>query len=71
MKNACTLGGVLEMATKLSMDEKQECVDILRKRLVEERRIQIAAEIEAGRREFKEGKLKLTTLENLMQEILE
>ncbi|MEI6425282.1 MAG: hypothetical protein WCP55_23935 [Lentisphaerota bacterium] len=70
MKNACTLGGVLEMAAKLSMDEKQECVDILRKRLVEERRNQIAAEIEEGRREFKEGKLKMTTLENLMQEIL-
>ena len=29
----------------------------------------IAAEIEEGRREFKEGKLKMTTLENLMQEI--
>jgi len=70
MKNACTLGGVLEMAAKLSMDEKQECVEILQKRLVEERRNQIAAEIEEGRREFKEGKLKMTTLENLMQEIL-
>ena len=70
MKNACTLGGVLEMAAKLSMDDKQECVEILRKRLIEERRNQIAAEIEEGRREFKEGKLKLTTIESLMQEIL-
>ena len=30
----------------------------------------IAAEIEEGRREFKDGKLKMTTLEKLMQEIL-
>ena len=58
------------MAAKLSMDDKQECVEILRKRLIEERRNQIAAEIEEGRREFKEGKLKLTTIESLMQEIL-
>ena len=66
-----TLGNVLDMAAKLPLEDKQECVEILQKRIVEERRNQIAAEIREGREEFKAGKLKPTTVDELMRETLE
>lgn len=71
MKTTMTLGNVLDMVAKLPLEDKQECVEILQKKIVEERRSQIAAEIKEGREEFKAGKLKPITVDELMKEIAE
>ena len=70
MNQVIPFGDVLEAADKLSLDEQQELVAILGRRLAEARRQRLAADIQDARQEFAAGRCLPTTPEQLMQEIL-
>ena len=61
---------VLEAADTLSLDEQETLVDVLRRRLTEHRREQIAREVQQARDEFQAGGCLPVTPEELMKEIL-
>jgi hypothetical protein len=62
-------GDVLEAADRLTPDEQEELVAILRRRLAERGRKRVAAEVEESRREFSQGGCRATTATDLMNEI--
>ena len=61
---------VLDSVARLSLEEQEELVLILQKRIIEDRRDELSKEIKAADREFKKGKCKEATPDELMKEIL-
>jgi hypothetical protein len=64
-----TFSEIVEIMDTLSFDEKEELIDILSKRQIDEKRKQLLNEIEQSRKEFKENKLKPMTVQEIMKEI--
>ena len=61
---------VVEAADHLSLDEQQELIVILHRRLAQAARQRLAGEIQEARREFAEGRCVRATADELMREIL-
>ena len=61
---------VLDSAGKLSLEDQEELVKILKKRIIEHRRDELNKDIKAANREFKKGKCQKATPDELMKEIL-
>ncbi len=70
MTRAVTFADVLDLADGLPLDEKQELIDVLRRRTAEQRRKQIVREVAASEREHQQGKSKVGTPSQIMREIL-
>lgn len=70
MEEQSVFGEVLEAADRLSLEEKEALIEVLQRRLIDERREEIAQEIAAAREEFQAGQCQPTTPEELMKEIL-
>ncbi len=60
---------ILEAADRLSLEDKEALIDVLQRRLVDQRREEIAREIDAARREFQSGQCQPTTPDELMKKI--
>ncbi len=65
-----TLDTVLDAAGSLALDEREELVELLHKRTIEERRNLLASDIKASRDEFRRGKTHPTTVDSIMKEII-
>lgn len=61
---------VLESVENLPAEEKEMLVDIVRHRIVEERRAQLRSEIEDSRSEFENGLCGTMTADEIMNEVL-
>ena len=61
---------VLESVENLPAEEKEMLVDIVRNRMVEERRVQLRAEIDSSRHEYESGEGKTVTADEVMDEVL-
>jgi hypothetical protein len=70
MKKANNFADVLEAVEHLSLDAKEELIEILHKRTIEQRRNELAAEIRSARSDFKHGRCKTATPDDIMTEIL-
>ncbi|MDI6756336.1 MAG: hypothetical protein QME78_18355 [Thermodesulfobacteriota bacterium] len=70
MEEQSVFGEVLEAADQLSPEEKEALIGVLQRRLIDERREEIAQEIAAARREFQAGQCQPATPDELMKEIL-
>jgi hypothetical protein len=70
MKKTISFAEVLEAADKLTLDEKETVIDILKKRVVEQRRKELVREIQEAQQEFRQGKCKLASPDEIMKEIL-
>ena len=70
MENVATFNEVLESADKLSLDEQETLAEILRKRLIDHRRTELAKEIQEAQQEYQEGRAQPATPSELMKEIL-
>jgi hypothetical protein len=64
-----TFAEVVECAHNLSQDEREELVRILQSGLREERRAQILADVEEGRKEYESGACKPASVEEIMRKI--
>ncbi len=65
-----TFGYALEMVCNLPFDEQEELVEIVRKRLSEHRRTQIAQEAAAALQAVREGRYSTGTVDDLKRELL-
>ncbi len=60
---------LVEMIDRLSLDERQSLVEVVRQRLAEDERRRVAASIRLARAEHRRGRCKPVTPEELMREI--
>jgi hypothetical protein len=65
-----SFGEVLDAVAGLSAEDQSALVDIVRHRLVEQGRKQVAASIEEARKEFLDGQCRPVTIDQLRNEIL-
>jgi hypothetical protein len=65
-----TFGEVLEAAGTLVWDDQDCLVDTLRRQVAEQRREQIAQDVEAALAEFRAGKCRPVTADELFNEIV-
>jgi hypothetical protein len=70
MAQAPKFADLLEAVDDLSREEKETFLEVLQRRLIEQRREEIAAEIEAARQEFRAGECQAVTADELMKEIV-
>lgn len=65
MKNVMPFGDVLEAVSNLTLEEQEALLDILRSRLIEQRREQLAQEIREAQQEYQTGSATPTTVDEL------
>jgi hypothetical protein len=70
MNQALPFGDVLEAADRLSLEDQQELMLILRQRLIQASRQRLATEVREANQEFAAGRCRPSTPEELMREIL-
>ena len=70
MEKAIPFNDLLEAAEFLSLDEQESLIDVLNHRIAENRRREIYKDVLSARKEYKEGKVKPATPENIINDIL-
>ena len=70
MRTTISFNEVLETAEKLPIEDQETLIEILNKRIIEKQRSKLAREIRNAQKEFKAGKCKPTSADELMREIL-
>jgi len=60
----------LEVLESLPEEQRESLIDIIRKRLIEERRDRLAQNIKKAKQEYKQGQVKRGTVDDLMDELL-
>ena len=70
MQAMVSFGEVLEAVDKLSLDEQETLIDILRRRIIEQRRAELLQEIREARQEFQAGDCQPATPAEIVAEIL-
>ena len=68
--NANQVEHVLEAADQLPLEEQEILIDILRRRMIERRRKEIAQEIQETRSALAQGHVRPATPDELIREIL-
>jgi hypothetical protein len=61
---------VLDAAGSLRIDEREELVELLQKRTIEERRTELAKEIKNARLDYKSRKYSAASADSIMKELL-
>jgi hypothetical protein len=61
---------ILDAVDNLSREEKETFLEVLHRRFIEQRREEIAAEIQAARQEFIAGECRAVNVDDLMKEIV-
>ena len=69
MKKA-SFSEVLDAAESLPLDAKEELLEILHKRTIDERREELVKDVRNARLEHKRGKSKIVTANSLLDEIV-
>lgn len=64
-----TYNEVLESVDSFSVLEQLEIAEIIRKRAIEERRKELKKEILQARKEFKSGRIKPKTVDEVIEEL--
>ena len=67
---ATGFGEILDAADKLTLEDQEALIDALSRRAADRRRDQLGREIRNARKEFKEGRTKPSTPEDILSEIL-
>ena len=70
MGKGLSFGEVLETVEQLSLDDQATLIDIIQRRIVEQRRSELARDIQEAQKEFKDGNVRRVTPDELMAEIL-
>ena len=68
---AVTFSEALELIESLPEEDRRDLLDIVRRRLVGERRAEIAKSIQAARGEWVRGEVKRGTVDDLLRELPE
>lgn len=70
MEQLIPFGEVLEAIDRLSLEEQETLMDIVRRRIAERSRKMLAIEVQEARQEFAEGRCRPATADELVKEIL-
>jgi hypothetical protein len=70
MEGKATFHDVLEAADHLPLDDQETLVEIINKRVIEQRRAELIKNVKKARKEFDQKKCKPATSGVLMKEIL-
>ncbi len=70
MESVLAFGEVLEVVDKLSLEEQETLIGVVRRRIIERRREELAKEIEDAQKEFQAGHCRPVTPDELVAEIL-
>lgn len=70
MADTLTFNDLLEAIGRLSVDEQGMIVEIVRNRVIEQRRGEIAHNARIARQQYLDGKLRRGTLEELERDLL-
>jgi hypothetical protein len=70
MKKDMSFSEVLEAADKLSLDEQETVIDILHRRIIENRRKELVKEVREAQNEFREGRCQPVRPEEIARELL-
>ena len=65
-----TFGQVLEWADALSLEEQESLVDVLQRRLKEQRRAELVKAVKEARKEFKTGRCRPASPAEIIKKIL-
>jgi len=68
MKTA-TFDEALEIIESFPEDQRESIIEIVRRRLIEERREQLAQTVKEAREEYARGEVRSGTVDDLMREI--
>ncbi|MBI4810393.1 MAG: hypothetical protein HY800_02920 [Ignavibacteriales bacterium] len=71
MNHTISLNEILEEAERLSLEEQETLLEILNHRIMNRRRAELSKDIQDAQREFREGKTRTATSDELMNEIME
>jgi hypothetical protein len=69
MHSESQFSNVLDAVERLSDEDQETLLDIIRHRLAQRGRDRIARDVEEGRREFAAGRLKPMSVDEIMDEI--
>jgi hypothetical protein len=64
-----TFQKALEIVESLPEEQRESLMNIVRRRLIEERRDRLAQSIKGAREEYKRGKIRKGTVDDLMNEL--
>ena len=64
-----TFQKALEIVESLPEEQRESLMDIVKRRLIEERRDRLAQSIKGAREEYKRGKIRKGTVDDLMNEL--
>jgi uncharacterized protein YeeX (DUF496 family) len=70
MKKGMTFDKIVGLTDGLSLSQKESLVEILSKRVMEQRRTALRKDIRDANREFRAGRCRVVTPDELMQEIV-
>lgn len=70
MEHPGTFAEILETIDRMSVEDQEALIEIVRRRALERSRKRLAAEVQEARREFEDGRTQPTTAGDLMDEIL-
>ena len=65
-----TFAEILEAAEQLPLEDQENLIDILQKRLRDRRRAYLVKDVQEAQKEFADGNCQPVTPEQLMEEIL-
>ncbi|MBM4064450.1 MAG: hypothetical protein FJ266_02240 [Planctomycetes bacterium] len=69
MKKDITFNDVLEIVDSLPDNQRETLIEIVKHRLIEERRDKLAQSIKEAKEEYAKGEVRKGSIDNLMREI--
>ncbi len=70
MANVISFHEILDAVERLPLDDQESLIDLIRRRIAEYRRQEIATQVSSAREEYKSGKLTPESPDDIMQSIL-
>ncbi len=70
MGRTLSLDEVLETVERLSLEDQEALLNIVRRRIIEQRRTELAKDMREAQTEFQAGNTRLVSPDELMREIL-
>ena len=68
-RNMITFQEALDIIESLPESQQEDLIDLIHRRLVEQRRQKIARSIKGGRKEYAKGRVKRGSVDDLMKEL--
>ena len=65
-----TFATILDAADQLPLEDQENLIDILQKRLRDHRRAELVQEVQQAQQEFAQGQCKIATPQKIIEEIL-